>query len=83
MTLLGYVSDERYLALPDVAVEISARDSHWTARSIATGAIHADLPPGRSRRHIRHGHGPIRSQRRELHRVLPPVEVDALDSGCR
>ncbi|WP_409185411.1 N,N-dimethylformamidase beta subunit family domain-containing protein [Amycolatopsis sp. VS8301801F10] len=49
MTLLGYVSDERYLALPDVAVEISAPGSYWTARSTASGAVHADLPPGEYR----------------------------------
>ncbi|MBI1832781.1 MAG: hypothetical protein HYR84_15170, partial [Planctomycetes bacterium] len=45
--LIGYVSDERYVALPDVVVEFTndAGES-WEARSRATGSIHADLPPG-------------------------------------
>ena len=44
--LVGYVSDERYVALPDVAVEFVTEDQVSTARSTASGAIHADLAPG-------------------------------------
>jgi hypothetical protein len=37
--LIGYVSDERYLALADVALEfVDARGRSWEARSRATGA---------------------------------------------
>ncbi|HJT79497.1 MAG TPA: carboxypeptidase-like regulatory domain-containing protein [Gemmataceae bacterium] len=45
--LIGYVSDERYAALPDVLLEFlgPAGDSH-EARSRASGSVHADLPPG-------------------------------------
>ena len=44
--LVGYVSDENYAALADVAVEFRGAD-HWTCvRSWPSGAIHADLPPG-------------------------------------
>jgi hypothetical protein len=45
--LVGYVSDERYAALADVAVEFAdARGGSWEARSRASGSVHADLPPG-------------------------------------
>jgi hypothetical protein len=45
--LIGYVSDEYYLALADVAVEfIDARGRSFETRSRASGAIHLDLPPG-------------------------------------
>lgn len=45
--LIGYVSDERYVALPDVLMEFSdARGGSWETRSRATGAVHLDLPPG-------------------------------------
>lgn len=45
--LIGYVSDERYAALPDVLVElIDARGASWAARSRASGSIHCDCPEG-------------------------------------
>ncbi|MEI8020863.1 MAG: N,N-dimethylformamidase beta subunit family domain-containing protein [Schlesneria sp.] len=45
--LIGYVSDERYVALVDVALEfIDARGESWEARSRATGAVYLDAPPG-------------------------------------
>src|SRR5262245_28220673 len=45
--LIGYVSDERYLALPDVVLEfVNSRGESWEARSRATGAVYVDLPPG-------------------------------------
>jgi N,N-dimethylformamidase len=52
--LIGYVSDERYVALPDVLLEfqpVAGSDSgtSWEARSRATGAVHADVPPGEYR----------------------------------
>ncbi|HYX44721.1 MAG TPA: hypothetical protein VE760_06725, partial [Acidimicrobiales bacterium] len=45
--MIGYVSDERYVALHDVALEFE-RDGRCVAvaRSTARGAVHADLPPG-------------------------------------
>ncbi|MFM9116297.1 MAG: N,N-dimethylformamidase beta subunit family domain-containing protein [Planctomycetota bacterium] len=45
--LIGYVSDEKYVALADVMVEFQGADG-WSleARSRASGAIYADLPPG-------------------------------------
>ncbi len=48
--LIGYVSDERYVALPDVSLEFTdSRGGTWEARSRASGAVHADLPPGEYR----------------------------------
>ncbi len=45
--LIGYVSDERYVALPDVLLEFTnARGESWEGRSRAGGSIHADLPNG-------------------------------------
>lgn len=45
--LLGYVSDEQFVALADVLVEFQ-RDGAFVAaaRTTARGAIHADLPAG-------------------------------------
>lgn len=44
---IGYVSDERYVALPDVLLEfLDSRGGSWEVRSRASGAVHLDLPPG-------------------------------------
>ncbi|HVX16124.1 MAG TPA: carboxypeptidase-like regulatory domain-containing protein [Pirellulales bacterium] len=45
--LIGYVSDERYVALPDVLLEFVRDGRSVETRSRATGAVYADLPPGR------------------------------------
>src|ERR1041384_3127090 len=45
--LLGYVSDERYVALPGVEIEIVSPHGSVATRSRASGAIHADIEPGR------------------------------------
>jgi N,N-dimethylformamidase len=44
--LIGYVSDERYTALPDVLLEFTRDGESWEARSRASGTVYADLPPG-------------------------------------
>ena len=44
--LIGYVSDERYVALPDTLLEFIGEQGSWETRSRASGAVHADLPPG-------------------------------------
>lgn len=44
--LIGYVSDERYVALPDVLIEFLRDGESIECRSRATGAVHADLPAG-------------------------------------
>ena len=48
--LIGYVSDERYVALSDVAAEfIDAASQSWAAISRASGSVHVDLPAGEYR----------------------------------
>lgn len=44
--LIGYVSDERYAALPDVRLEFIKGEESWETHSRASGAVHLDLPPG-------------------------------------
>jgi hypothetical protein len=45
--LIGYVSDERYVALCDVVLEFAADGQPVTVvRSTPSGAVYADLPPG-------------------------------------
>ena len=45
--LLGYVSDERYVALPGVEVELLGPRGSIAIRSRASGSLHADIAPGR------------------------------------
>jgi N,N-dimethylformamidase len=44
--LLGYVSDERYVALADVLLEFEGTAGSFETRSRASGSVHAELPPG-------------------------------------
>jgi len=44
--LIGYVSDERYVALPDVMLEFVRDGKSFDVRSRASGSVHADLEPG-------------------------------------
>ena len=44
---IGYVSDEKYVALCDVAIELIGTGGwSWETRSRASGSVHADVPPG-------------------------------------
>ena len=48
--LVGYVSDERYLAIGDVLVEFQrGEESVAVVRSTPRGAVYADVTPGRYR----------------------------------
>jgi hypothetical protein len=45
--LIGHVSDERFVALPDALLEfVDGRGGSFEARSRATGSVYAELPPG-------------------------------------
>src|SRR5262245_10752363 len=45
--LIGYVGDERFVALADVALEfLNERGESWAARSRAGGSVHVELPAG-------------------------------------
>jgi hypothetical protein len=43
--LVGYVSDEQFVALPDVLLEFEGPGGIFEARSGASGAVRLDLPP--------------------------------------
>jgi N,N-dimethylformamidase len=45
--LVGYVSDERYVALADVAIMLQNDSDLVATRSLANGAVTADVRPGR------------------------------------
>jgi hypothetical protein len=61
--LIGYVSDDRYLALPDVLLEFRRENVSVEARSRASGAVHADLAPSPYTVYLhRPGYGPKRVQ---------------------
>jgi N,N-dimethylformamidase len=45
--LIGYVSDERYVALPGVEVELLGPRGSIAIRSRASGSLHADIEPGK------------------------------------
>ena len=60
--LVGHVSDERYVALADVALEFERDGRSVAARSRATGAVYAALEPGTWRVTLQHpGFGSKRS----------------------
>ncbi len=44
--LIGYVSDENYVALADVLLEFDGEPGVFTTRSSASGAVRLELPPG-------------------------------------
>jgi hypothetical protein len=44
--LIGYVSDERYVALADVLLEFEGEPGVFQARSTASGAVRLELPSG-------------------------------------
>ena len=60
--LVGYVSDEHYIALGDVLVELIGAERSYETRSRASGAIHVDAPSGRYQAFLnRDGYGPKRT----------------------
>jgi hypothetical protein len=47
--LVGYVSDERFVAVPDVLIEFENGHGSTETRSRASGAVYADVVPGEYR----------------------------------
>ncbi len=45
--LVGYVSDERYVAIPNVLLEFEAENESIETRSRATGSIYAEVTPNK------------------------------------
>ena len=57
--LVGYVSDEFYVAIPDVEIEFTSGTTSVRSRSRASGSVHADVLPGAYRVYlIRRGFTP-------------------------
>jgi len=54
MILVGYVSDEKYVALPGVLLEFQHDGRSVEARSRATGAVYAAVEPGEWRVTLQH-----------------------------
>ena len=74
--LIGYVSDERYVAVPEVLLEFEGEAGSFEARSRATGAVYADLPSGKySVTLYKPGYG-FKTYRLR-YRLRPPIS-----SGC-
>src|SRR5581483_10504150 len=47
--LLGYLSDERFTAIPEASIELLSDDEVFILRSTPSGAIYGDVPPGHYR----------------------------------
>ena len=59
MSLVGYVSDEFYVAIPNVELEFTRGDASFAARSRASGSVYADVEPGTYRVYLsRDGYTP-------------------------
>ncbi len=79
--LIGYTSDERYVALADVLLEFERDGRRSQVRSSASGAVDADIPPGAYRVTLaRNGYG---SKRVELAVAadMPPQQFRLLKNG--
>ena len=73
--LIGYVSDERYVALPDVLLEFSRDGESVEARSRASGSVHAELAQGDYYNHLQ-GHLTMRRPGRGNFYLTLAVEED-------
>jgi hypothetical protein len=66
--LVGYVSDERYVALPNVLLEFENAAGSVEARARATGAVYAEVQPGPYKVTLyRQGYG-----QKSVHMVVDP-----------
>ncbi len=79
--LVGYVSDERYIALDNVLLEFQSQSGSVETRSRATGAVYADIAPGAYRVTLRkdgYGAKSVGITIAALMRMPPMVGVPAL-----
>ena len=79
--LVAYVSDERYVALPDVLVEFEGDSGSFQARSRATGSIHVDLPPGTYKVTLQKSGFGSKSVRVPVAPGMPPHQFRLLSDG--
>jgi hypothetical protein len=79
--LFAYVSDERYLALPDVLLEFQSDAGSFEARSRAAGSVHVDLPPGAYKVTLQKSGFGAKSVRVEIRPGQPPYHFRLLADG--
>src|SRR5438132_366102 len=79
--LIGYVSDERYVALPEVLLEFEGASGSFETRSRATGSVHIDVDPGSYKVTLaKAGYG-SKSVRIDVARGAPPHQFRLLADG--
>jgi N,N-dimethylformamidase len=79
--LVAYVSDERYVALPEVLLEFEGAAGSFEARSRATGSVHADLPPGAYKVTLQKPGFGAKSVHLDIAPGRPPVQLRLLSDG--
>src|SRR5262249_35853426 len=79
--LVGYVSDERYVALPDVLLEFENDSGSYEARSRASGSVHIDLPPGSYRVTLQKGGYGAKRVQAIVTPGNPPIQFRLLSDG--
>jgi hypothetical protein len=79
--LVAYVSDERFVALPDVILEFEGDAGSFEARSRATGSVHLDLPPGSYKVTLQKPGFGAKSVRIEVAPGKPPHHFRLLSDG--
>ncbi len=78
---IGYVSDERYVALSDVLLEFEGEAGSFETRSRATGSVHLELPPGTYRVTLQKAGYGAKSVRMEVAPGRPPHHFRLLTDG--
>jgi N,N-dimethylformamidase len=79
--LVAYVSDERYVALPDVILEFEGDAGSFECRSRATGSVHVDLPAGTYKVTLQKPGFGAKSVRIEVAADAPPHHLRLLSDG--
>ncbi|MBI1899933.1 MAG: carboxypeptidase regulatory-like domain-containing protein [Planctomycetia bacterium] len=80
--LIGYVSDQRYVALGDVLLEFESGGRSFEARSRASGSVFADLPPGDYRAVLcKPGYGRKVVERLSVSADMAPYHFRLLEDG--
>ncbi len=79
--LVAYVSDERYVALPDVLLEFEGRVGSFETRSRATGSVHVDLPRGMYKVTLQKSGFGAKSVQVEIAPGQPPHQFRLLSDG--
>jgi N,N-dimethylformamidase len=79
--LVAYVSDERFVALPDVILEFEGAAGSFEARSRASGSVHVDLPSGAYKVTLQKSGFGAKSVSVEIAHSQPPHQFRLLSDG--